>query len=76
MPALEILIGAFISNYSSTLSGKAIRNWINGLRLWHIYNHAECHGKDGWIPAILKGADKKGVSFKRPPQGPITLDHL
>ncbi|KAF7345904.1 hypothetical protein MVEN_01612500 [Mycena venus] len=76
MPASEILLGAFISNYSGTLSGKAIRNWINGLRLWHIYNHTEWHGKEGWIPAILKGADKKGVSFKRPPRGPITLDHL
>jgi hypothetical protein len=76
MPASEILLGAFISNYSGTLSGKAIRNWINGLWLWHIYNHAEWHGKEGWILTILKGADKKGVSFKGPPRGPITFDHL
>ncbi|KAJ7652865.1 DNA breaking-rejoining enzyme [Mycena polygramma] len=76
MPASDILLGAFISDHSGQLSGKGIRNWLNGLRLWHIYNDAEWHGKDGWLPGIVKAADKKGVPFKRPPRGPVTLDHL
>ncbi|KAJ7049744.1 hypothetical protein C8F01DRAFT_919196, partial [Mycena amicta] len=76
MPASDILLGAFVADYSGKVSGKAIRNWLNGLRLWHIYNDAEWHGKEGWLPGILKSADKKGVYFKRPPRGPIMLEHL
>lgn len=76
MPASEILLGAFISEYSGTCSGKTVRNWMNGLRLWHIYNSADWHGKEGWLPGILKAADKKGAVFKRTPRGPITVDHL
>lgn len=49
---------------------------MNGLRLWHKYNHADWHGKEGWLPGILKAVDKKGVAFKSPPRGPITLAHL
>ncbi|KAJ7108079.1 hypothetical protein C8R43DRAFT_1091893 [Mycena crocata] len=76
MPASEILLGAFISDHTGTISGKAIRNWMNGLRLWHVYNHADWHGKEGWLPGILKAADKKGAAFKRLPRGPITFEHL
>ncbi|KAJ7286577.1 hypothetical protein C8J57DRAFT_1119187, partial [Mycena rebaudengoi] len=76
MPASDILLGAFISDHSGKISGKAIRNWLNGLRLWHIYNDADWHGKEGWLPSILKSADKKGATFKRVPRGPITFDHL
>jgi hypothetical protein len=76
MPASDILLGAFVAEYSGRVSGKAIRNCLHGLRLWQIYNDAEWHGKEGWLPGIVKSADKKGVSFKRPLRGPITLDHL
>ncbi|KAJ7268867.1 DNA breaking-rejoining enzyme, partial [Mycena rebaudengoi] len=30
-------------------TGKCIRNWLNGLRLWHHYNDAPWHGDDGWL---------------------------
>ncbi|KAJ7131354.1 chaperonin 10-like protein [Mycena epipterygia] len=42
----------------------------------HTYNDAPWHGDDGWLPALKKSADKAGVSFKRPPRGPITPPHL
>ena len=74
-PASDILLGAFIAEHRGQLSGKAIRNWMNGLRLWHIYNDAEWHGKDGWLPGIIKAADKKGAVFKRL-RGPMTPSHL
>lgn len=76
MPASEILLGAFVSDHSGSCSGRTIRNWLNGLRLWHIYNDAEWHGRDGWLPSLKKSADKKGANFKCPPRGPITLEHL
>lgn len=78
-------IGSGSGNYSSFLlssidlptpPGKMIRNWLNGLRLWHIFNDADWHGKEGWIPALTKSADKKGVIFKRSPRGPVTIEHL
>ncbi|KAJ7896674.1 hypothetical protein B0H14DRAFT_450818 [Mycena olivaceomarginata] len=76
MPASDILLGAFIADHTGKLLGKAIRNWLNGLRLWHIYNDADWHGKEGWLPGIIKAADKKGAAFKRLPRGPVTTDHL
>ncbi|KAE9398924.1 hypothetical protein BT96DRAFT_1105041, partial [Gymnopus androsaceus JB14] len=76
MPASSTLLGAFVANYIGSGSGKMIRNWLNGLRLWYIYNDADWHGKEGWIPALTKSADKKGRVFKRAPRGPITVQHL
>ncbi|KAJ7649915.1 hypothetical protein FB45DRAFT_730364, partial [Roridomyces roridus] len=76
MPADRFLLAAFVADTVGTCSGKCIRNWLNGLRLWHIFNDAEWHGDEGWLPALKKAADKGGVSFKRPPRGPITPAHL
>ena len=53
-----------------------VHNWLNGLRLWHSYNDAPWHGDDGWLPALKKAADKGGISFKRPPRGPVTDEHM
>lgn len=76
MPASSILLSAFVAEHLGTCSGKAIRNWLNGLRLWHLYNCAEWHGEDGWLPSLKRAADRQGVAFKKPPRGPITLEHL
>ncbi|KAJ7253474.1 hypothetical protein C8J57DRAFT_1437303 [Mycena rebaudengoi] len=76
MPADKFLLSAFVANAIGSCSGKAIRNWLNGLRLWHIYNDAAWHGDEGWLPSLKKSADKKGAPFKRPPRGPITVEHL
>ncbi|KAE9397068.1 DNA breaking-rejoining enzyme [Gymnopus androsaceus JB14] len=76
MPASPTLLGAFVANYIGSGTGKMIWNWLSGLRLWHIYNEAHWHGKEGWLPALTKAADKKGTVFMRPPRGPITNDHL
>ncbi|KAF9069554.1 hypothetical protein BDP27DRAFT_1447612 [Rhodocollybia butyracea] len=76
MPASSTLLGAFVANYIGSGTGKMIQNWLNGLRLWHIYNEAEWHGKEGWLPALTKSADKKGAVSKRTPRGPITEEHL
>ncbi|KAJ7627678.1 hypothetical protein DFH06DRAFT_1227832 [Mycena polygramma] len=76
MPADKFLLSAFVASRIGTCSGKAIRNWLNGLRLWHIFNDAAWHGDEGWLPSLKKTADKKGAPFKRPPRGPITVEHL
>ncbi|KAJ7274807.1 hypothetical protein C8J57DRAFT_1592157 [Mycena rebaudengoi] len=76
MPADRFLLSAFVAEAVGTCSGGAIRNWLNGLRLWHIFNDAPWHGDEGWLPALKKSADKAGISLKRPPRGPITPAHL
>lgn len=76
MPADRFLLAAFVAEAIGTCTGKCIRAWLNGLHLWHVYNDADWHGDDGWLPALKKSADKAGISFKRPPRGPITPAHL
>ncbi|KAF7344088.1 hypothetical protein MVEN_01698500 [Mycena venus] len=76
MPADRFLLAAFVAQAIGTCTGKCIRNWLNGLRLWHIFNDAAWHGDEGWLPALKKAADKGGIPFKRPPRGPITREHL
>jgi hypothetical protein len=76
MPASAILLSAFIAEYAGSLSGKAIENWLNGLRLWHLFNRAEWFGKDEWLTMLRRTAAKEGVIFRKKPRGPITLEHL
>jgi hypothetical protein len=76
MPADRFLLAAFVADAIGSCSGKCVRNWLNGLRLWHIFNDAVWHGDEGWLPALKKSADKGGISFKCPPRGPIMREHM
>ncbi|KAF8229651.1 hypothetical protein L208DRAFT_1123844, partial [Tricholoma matsutake] len=76
MPASIILLSSFIADAIGTCTGQCIHNWLNGVRLWHLYNCAEWHGPNSWITSLSKSADKEGVPFKQPPQNPLTLSHL
>ena len=76
MPASYVLLAGFIAEASGSVSGKSIRNWLNGLRLWHMFNNSEWNGHHSWISSLKRMADKEGVSFKKPLRNPITLEHL
>ncbi|KAJ7108685.1 hypothetical protein C8R44DRAFT_585175, partial [Mycena epipterygia] len=76
LPADRFLLAAFVAASIGSCSGKCIRNWLNGLHLWHMYNNTPWHGDEGWLPALKKSVDKGGVSFKCAPCGPITPTHL
>lgn len=76
MPADCYLLAAFITNAVGSCTGGCIHNWLNGLQLWHLFNNAPWHGGEWILPALKKSADKGGVSFKRPPHGPITDEHM
>ncbi|KAE9383647.1 DNA breaking-rejoining enzyme, partial [Gymnopus androsaceus JB14] len=76
MPASSILLAAFVADHIGTCTGKCIQNWLSGLRLWHLFNDAEWHGREGWLPSLKKAADRKGVVFKRPLRGPVERVHL
>ncbi|KAF5388281.1 hypothetical protein D9615_000285 [Tricholomella constricta] len=76
MPASDLLLSIFVADASGSHSGNCIRNWLNGLRAWHILNRADWHGHNPWVLTYRKAADKLGVPFKRPPRSPITAKHL
>ncbi len=78
MPASSTLLAAFVASASAAGlgSGSMIKNWMNGLAFWHAVNAAEWHGKDDWVPLVLRAAVREGVTFKRPPRGPVTVEHL
>jgi hypothetical protein len=76
MPASVILLASFIADSIGTCTGQCIRNWLNGLRLWHLYNRAEWFSHDSWITSLAKSADKEGIPIKRPPHHPVTHSHL
>ncbi|KAF5386129.1 hypothetical protein D9615_002403 [Tricholomella constricta] len=76
MPASDALLSAFIADASSSCSGACVRNWLSGLRAWHIIHRAEWHGRDPWVISLQKSADKFGIPFKRPPRNPIMARHL
>lgn len=78
MPASVILLSAFIADaiQVGTCTGQCIHNWLNGLHLWHLYNHAEWHGCDSWIASLSKSVDNEDVPFKQPPHNSLTRVHL
>ncbi|KAF8993471.1 hypothetical protein BDZ89DRAFT_1150524 [Hymenopellis radicata] len=68
MPASVPLLAAFVVNACGTIGHGAIKNWLNGLAFWHKLNLAPWHGKEDWVPLVLRTAMKEGVKFKRPPR--------
>ncbi|KAF7373704.1 hypothetical protein MSAN_00581400 [Mycena sanguinolenta] len=76
MPADRHLLSAFVADAAGSCTGKCIRNWLNGLHLWHTYNDAPWHGDEGWLPHLKRSADRAGLPFKRPPRGPVSNEHL
>ncbi|KAJ7196184.1 hypothetical protein B0H12DRAFT_1206916 [Mycena haematopus] len=78
LPASRALLIGFVSDAIGTCTGKCIRNWLNGLHLWHTYNGLEWHGDETLLPSLRKAADadKAGAKFKRPERGPVTKEHL
>ncbi|KAJ6486200.1 hypothetical protein C8R47DRAFT_533080 [Mycena vitilis] len=76
LPADHLLLAAFYSAHIGQGSGKMLRNWMSGLRLWHLFNDAPWHGDESWMPSLKKAGDRAGVAFKRPPRGPVTKTHM
>jgi hypothetical protein len=76
MPAHRDILAGFVASWIGNIGGKAIRNWLLGLRQWHLLNDAAWHSDEGWLTTLKKAGDRAGDSFKRPPRGPITKQHM
>ncbi|KAJ7811674.1 hypothetical protein B0H14DRAFT_3479554 [Mycena olivaceomarginata] len=69
-PPVATLLALFVSEARGTCTGSCIRNWLCGLRLWHIYNDAPWFGDDERLALLKKSSVKAGLSFSRPARGP------
>jgi hypothetical protein len=43
MPAHRDILAGFVASWIGNIGGKAIRNWLLGLRQWHLLNDAAWH---------------------------------
>ena len=71
MPANNIILTAFAGTYVGLVGGKAVVNWLSGLKVWHEYCGAPWHGNDAWVHMARVTANKEGTVFKRKPRDPI-----
>ncbi|KAJ2911295.1 hypothetical protein MD484_g9119, partial [Candolleomyces efflorescens] len=76
MPASYALLSAFIGTFKGRVAGSTVRGWMSGLRAWHLVNHAPWHGDDEWVKLARSAANKEGVTHKKAPRSPISLEHL
>ncbi|KAJ7220175.1 hypothetical protein GGX14DRAFT_532819 [Mycena pura] len=76
MPADPFLLVCFTASVAGSASGACAKNWLNGLAYWHHINLAPWHGDAECVSKALRSVVKKGIKFKRPPRGPVTVEHL
>ncbi|KAF7297528.1 hypothetical protein MIND_00987000 [Mycena indigotica] len=76
MPADPFLLACFISSAAGKTSGSCAKNWLNRLAYWHHINLAPWHGDVECVSKVVRSVAKKGTEFKRPPRGPVPLEHL
>jgi hypothetical protein len=76
MPAHRNILAGFVVSWIGSIRGKAIQNWMLGLRQWHLLNDAEWHGDEGWLTTLKKAGDCAGDPFKCSPRRPITKQHM
>jgi hypothetical protein len=77
MPASYALICAFVAEHKGLQIGGVIKNWLSGIRSWHVINHAPWYGEDDpWVDFARKAANKEGAKHKRPLRAPISIEHL
>ncbi|KAF8889006.1 hypothetical protein BD779DRAFT_1671968 [Infundibulicybe gibba] len=79
MPASHILLTAFVSEYSGSVSGKPQDHQGVACRAqgsWHDVSHAPWCGDDRWLELARTTANKQGSSLRRPPRPPATTEHL
>ena len=74
MPASELLLGAFVSDWAGRVSAGTVDNWLSGLRFWHMANSAPWHGD-----RLLRAACTTVAKLQPPPKPkrpPVTIEHM
>ena len=74
-PTPEYLISAFLATLAGSYSTSTIRNYISGLRAWHLIHSLPWFGNSHEIQSLLKGA-RLLQPAKRPPRLPIHIHDI
>ncbi|KAF5373260.1 hypothetical protein D9615_007476 [Tricholomella constricta] len=76
-PASQPLISAFITSLTGAFAGKTIRNYVYGLRAWHVVHSLQWRPNDNELDLLLKAADKlTPASSKRKKRQPYTVEFI
>ncbi|EGO04049.1 hypothetical protein SERLA73DRAFT_41009, partial [Serpula lacrymans var. lacrymans S7.3] len=74
-PAHSDLIASFIATLAGQYSNKTIRNYVYGIRAWHILHGLEWHMNEPEIPSLLTATWALiPPSSKWPPREPFTIE--
>ncbi|KAE8220332.1 hypothetical protein CF326_g8772, partial [Tilletia indica] len=67
----------FIDSLAGSFAGSSIRNWISGIRAWHIIHGATLDTTHPRMTTALRGADRlTPASSVSPPRAPFRVHHL
>ncbi|KIY46264.1 hypothetical protein FISHEDRAFT_24441, partial [Fistulina hepatica ATCC 64428] len=76
MPASPTLLTAFVAEFAGSVSGRAINNWLSGLRAWHTMSNAPWPDDHEWLHLSRKSAALSGRHLRRARRAPVSLLHL
>ena len=76
-PVNSTVFSSFISTLAGTYGGSTIRNYVYGVRAWHIIHGAPWKVNDNEVEALLKAGSKlTPKESKRKEKEPWTVDYL
>ena len=76
-PIDRTVLSSFISTLAGTYGGGTIRNYVYGIRAWHIIHGTKWKVNDNEVDALLKaGAKMSPKETRRKEKEPWTVEHL
>ncbi|KIY46713.1 hypothetical protein FISHEDRAFT_75416 [Fistulina hepatica ATCC 64428] len=76
MPVSPALLTAFVAEFAGSVSGRAINNWLSGIRVWHTMSDMPWPADHEWLHLSHKSAALLGHQFCHPRRAPVSLLHL
>lgn len=76
MPASYALLCAFIGANRGSTPGGTLKQWMSGIRAFHLVHRAPWYGDDDWVHMARISANKEGPKSTRPARAPVSIEHL
>ncbi len=76
-PCSPDLLAAFVASLAGIYSGKTLRNYVAGVKAWHILHRIPWQIQDEELSRLLTGAERRTpLTAIRPPREPFTTEHI